>query len=73
MTNTNNTPELLDRVEVTLRNALATYDAEARRFAIPEDDLAVTLKLAIELTLAAQSSVFYEAVSSMDQQHRMLT
>lgn len=56
------TSELLDRVEVTLKNVLATYNNETDRFGIPDEDLAVSLKLAVELLLCAQSSLLTNAL-----------
>lgn len=51
--------ELLDRAEVTLTNVLATYNNETDRFVIPDENLAVSLKLAVELILCAQSSLVF--------------
>lgn len=51
--------ELLDRAEVTLTNVLATYNNETDRFTIPDENLAVSLKLAVELILCAQSSLVF--------------
>ena len=51
--------ELLDRAEVTLTNVLATYNDETDRFVIPDENLAVSLRLAVELILCAQSSLVF--------------
>ena len=51
--------EMLDRAEVTLTNVLATYNDETDRFTIPDENLAVSLRLAVELILCAQSSLVF--------------
>ncbi|MFT6920105.1 MAG: hypothetical protein ACJA2G_002753 [Cognaticolwellia sp.] len=57
MNNLRNTSELLDRAEITLTNAMASFDMDKEAFKISNEDLVITLRLAIELIIEAQNEV----------------
>ncbi|MFQ3192254.1 MAG: hypothetical protein ACI936_003406 [Paraglaciecola sp.] len=57
MNNLRNTSELLVRAEITLTNAMAGFDMDKEAFKISNEDLIITLMLAAEFIIDAQSEL----------------
>lgn len=55
--NQRNTSELLDRAEITLTNAMAGFNMDKESFAMSNEDLIISMRLATELIIEAQNEL----------------